>query len=72
MSLLERQNYFTELLFNNLSDYNIENEYISPKQKIQSILDNDKFKSFLKDNMYNAAESISCQYYDERQFILKK
>ena len=75
MSLPERQNYFTELPFNSLSDYNIENEYISTKRKLQSLLDNDKFQSFLKDDMYeeifNAAESISCQYYGEEQFISK-
>ena len=75
MSLPERQNYFAELPFNNLSDYNIENEYISTKRKLQSLLDNDKFQSFLNDNMYeeifNVAASIPCQYYDEEQFISK-
>ena len=64
-----RQNYFTELPFNSLSDYNIENEYISTKRKLQSLLDKDKFQSFLKDNMheeiFNTAESISGQYYDK-------
>ena len=73
VNLPERQNYFTELPFNNLSDYNIENEYISTIRRLQSLLDNDTFQSFLKDNMYeeifNAAESISCQYHDEDQFI---
>ena len=46
---------------------------LAQNEKLQSLLDNDKFKSFLKDNMYeeifNATESISCQYYDEEQFI---
>ena len=73
MSLPERQNYFSELPFNNLSDYNIENEYISPKQKLQSLSDNDKFQRFFKHNMheeiFNAVESIPCQYYDDDQFI---
>ena len=43
------------------------------KTKIQSLLENDKFKTFLKYNTYeeilNAAESISSQYYAEDQFI---
>ena len=75
MSLPERQNYFTGRPFNSLSDYNIENEYISTKRKLQSLLDNDEFQSFLKDDMYEeifyAAKSISCQYYGEEQFISK-
>ena len=66
-------NYFPGLPFNNLRDYNIENEYISTKRKLQSLLNNDKFQKFLKVNMhkeiFNAVDCIFCQYYDESQFI---
>lgn len=61
-----------ELPFHNLTNYNIENEYWSPKRRITNLLDNKKFLDILKDNyfddLFNPEEISSCRYYDENDF----
>ena len=44
---------FVELMpFYSLSDYNIENEFLTTKRKFENILDNKQFEMFLKENEY--------------------
>ena len=69
VSLPGRESYF-----NDLNDYDIENEFIKTKRKLESLLDKKNFKRFWKViniKAFNTTEPISCQYFDEDQFISK-
>ena len=67
---------FAELMpFYSLSDYNIENEFLTTKRKFENLLDNKQFEMFLKENKYeqifNPTCVTPCQYFDEDEFINK-
>ena len=67
---------FAELMpFYSLSDYNIENEFLTTKRKFDNLLDNKQFEMFLKRNKYeqifNPTCVTPCQYLDEDEFINK-
>ena len=56
-----------------MTNYDIECEYISTKNKLLDIMDNDEFQTYLKENefeqLFNPFDSVKCQYYDENEFI---
>ena len=66
-------NYFKILPFHGVTNYDIECEYTSIKKKLLNIMDNDEFKAYLQENkfeqLFNPFDSITCQYYDENEFI---
>ena len=69
----ENTNYFKILPFHGVTVYDIECEYTSIKKKLLNIMNNDELKAYLKENefeeLFNPSDSITCQYYDENEFI---
>ena len=72
---MTNSNYFNELPFQTLTDYDIENNFVSTKRKIVDLMNNDKFQTIVKGNKYeelfNQNQNFSCQYYTEDEFIIK-
>ena len=68
-------NHFNELPFQTLTNYDIENNFISGKRKFSNLMNNDDFQTIIKENKYeqlfNPNQNYSCQYYDENEFIIK-
>ena len=66
-------NYSKIMPFHGVTDYDVECEYTSIKRKLLNIMDNDEFKAYLKENkfeqLFKPFDSITCQYYDENEFI---
>ena len=66
-------NNFEILPFHGVTNYDIECEYTSIKDKLLDIMDNDEFQTYLKENefeqLFNPFDSVKCQYYDEIEFI---
>ena len=67
--------HYKELPFHSVNDYNIETEYLSVKQRILNSLDNEEFNTYLKENkfdqLFNPFDQISCQCFEEDEFIGK-
>ena len=67
--------YFNELPFQTLTNYDIENNFISGKRKFANLMNNENFQTIIKENRYeqlfNPNQNYSCQYYDEGEFIIK-
>ena len=61
--------------FYSLTDFNVEDEFISTKRKFENLMNNEKFENFLKDNKYeqilNPSNVTPCEYFDEEEFSKK-
>ena len=68
-------NYAEIMPFYSLTDFNVENEFISTKRKFENLMNNEKFENFLKDNKYeqilNPSNVTPCEYFDEEEFSKK-
>ena len=68
-------NYAYLLPFYSLTDYNVENEFISTKRIFMNLINNEKFENFLKENKneqdFNPSSMTPCQYFDKEEFIKK-
>ena len=68
-------NYAEIMPFYSLTDFNVENEFISTKRKLENLMNNEKFENFLKDNKYeqilNPSNVTPCEYFDEEEFSKK-
>ena len=66
---------FNELPYQTLTNYDIENNFISGKRKLANLMNNDDFHTIIKQNNYdqlfNPNQNYSCQYYDEDEFNIK-
>ena len=63
---------FSELPFQNLTDYDIENNFISNKRKFTYMFNNDKFPTFTKRMNINCTnDQCNCECFDEGDFIAK-
>ena len=64
-------NYAEMLPFHSLTDFNVENEFISTKRKFENLMNKEKFENFLKDNKYeqilNPSNVTPCEYFDEEE-----
>ena len=62
-------NYAEIMPFYSLTDFNVENEFISTKRKLENLMNNENFENFLKDNKYeqilNPCNMTPCEYFDE-------
>ena len=67
--------YFNELPIQTLTNYDIENDFISGKRKFANLMNNENFQTIITENKYgqlfNPNQNYSCQYYDEGEFIIK-
>ena len=67
--------YFNELPFQTLTNYDIENDCISGKRKFANLMNNENFQTIITENKYeqlfNPNQNYSCQYYDEGELIIK-
>ena len=67
--------YFNELPFQTLTNYDIENDFISGNRKFANLMNNENFQTILTENKYeqlfNPSKNYSCQYYDEGEFSIK-
>ena len=68
-------NYAEIMPFYSLTDFNIENEFISTIRKFENLMNYEKIENFLKDNRYeqilNPSNVIPCEYFDEEEFSKK-
>ena len=68
-------NYFSEFPFQTLTEYDIENNFVSAKRKFVDLMNNDKFQTIVKENKYeelfNPNQNFSCQYYTEDESVIK-
>ena len=68
-------NYAEIMPFYSLTDFNVENEFISTKRKFENLMNNEKFENFLNDNKYeqilNPSNVTPCEYFDEEEFSKK-
>ena len=64
-------NYAEIMPFYSLTDFNLENEFISTKWKFENLTNNEKFENFLTENKYeqifNPSNVTPCEYFDEEE-----
>ena len=67
--------YFNERPFQTLTNYDIENDFISGKKKFADLMNNENFQTIITENKYEQLfdpnQNYSCQYYDESELIIK-
>ena len=67
-------NYAEIMPFYSLTNFNVENASISMRL-FASLMNNEKFENFLKDNEYeqilNPSNVTPCEYFDEEEFSKK-
>ena len=65
-------NYAEIMPLYSLTNFNVENEFISTKRKFENLISNEKFENFLKDNKYeqifNPINMTPCEYFNEKEF----
>ena len=61
-----------QLPFMNMSDFDIENNYLSAKAKVRQLMENHGLPQFIEENyftnLFNPENISLCQYYDEDAF----